>query len=80
MAEFSSLGSYRFVYKDDTDEDIVCIVRADDDNDAIRLAQLAQHGLALEVWSGNQCLERFARPERFTLWGEPLMPERSGRR
>ena len=80
MAEFKSLGSYRFVYKDDTDEDIVCIVRANSDDDAIGLARLAQHGLALEVWSGRQCVQRLARPERFSLWGEPLLSLKHVRR
>jgi hypothetical protein len=80
LAEFNSLGSYRFVYKDDAGEDIVCIVRANDDDDAVRLARLTQHGLALEVWSGSQCVQRLARPERLSPWGEPLLPVRHDRR
>ena len=68
MAEFSKIGSYRFIYKDDTDEDIVCFVRADDDDDARALARRAQHGLALEIWSGLQRVERLDRPERFFLF------------
>lgn len=69
MAEFSALGSYKFVYKDDGDEEIICMVVAANDDDAIKLARKAQHGLALEVWTGRKCLERLPCPERFDLWG-----------
>ena len=68
LAEFSNIGRYRFVYKDDTDEDIVCVVDAGCDADAIALARQAQHGLALEIWSDRKCLERLDRPTRFELW------------